>query len=486
MRSSVLLMTGLAFTFGLIIGLLLQLPGVSSPLRSLQNIRVKRDVVHLTRDDEGTTAVYDGDQLRTIDNHQNNSGDLLSSGITNAVEKLHTDIQQIYDSIEAIKSSNKHPEDDLGIPPAPVSVSVTLNLGHHPQENDGSDTPESTIVEHPLSDISSVISDNIYWSDSMEDLYPKGFTAANVSTWRQLIQEKNITDIREGCGRMQNRIIHYEDGSKACARYRINVDQIQGEVYSFYLAQGLGIHNLPPPVLAYADPKQSQWSTVQPQINSAEWSSERVVVMTPWLEDLSSVYIPRELRSADGVLAGTNDILVDRTANDMVALMQWSDLVIFDYLTANLDRVVNNMYNQQWNDQMMNSPTHNLLSIPQMESQVGDSDSSSKRSKGQDLLVFLDNESGLFHGYRLLDKYAPYHTSLLDSVCIFRKSTVEAVRRLHEDGDVVKELMEIYREHEPLHNGLPQLPTNTANVLRTRLRDVYTHIEKCQARYNPL
>ena len=51
----------------------------------------------------------------------------------------------------------------------------------------------------------------------------------------------------------KNRLVLFEDGSKACCRYRdgSNVNnQIQGELMSFYLGRLLGISNIPVVVLS--------------------------------------------------------------------------------------------------------------------------------------------------------------------------------------------------------------------------------------------
>lgn len=460
MKSSVILMTGLAFSFGLVLGLLVQLPGVSSP----HNERLRRDI-HVMRRGEETVAVSDGDQLRLLEKPQNHSGDLTrKNSINEDVHKLHSEIQNTFDDIKELKppveKKKQSSQDQVYVSSVVVSTRKSSN-------------EESVIApEREVFDDFPVIENGMFWSQELEALHPAGFKLSDVSEWRTQVTSFHVDDLQEGCGRMQNRLVIYSDGKKACARYRINSDQMQGEVYSFYLAQALNIHNVAPPVLTYADAQSPQWSSVQPQLNSAEWSSQKVVVLTPFLEQLSSVYIPQELRSSKTELQPGTTLVKGRNSSDLVELMQWSDLVIFDYLTANLDRVVNNMYNQQWNDRMMDSPAHNLLSLLTPE------DTPNK------LLVFLDNESGLFHGYRLLDKYASYHKQLLSSVCVFRKATVEAVRHYHESGDIVEEVMNLYKTWEPLSSGLPQIPSSTANILRSRLRDVYTQIQTCKNRYS--
>jgi four-jointed box protein 1 len=49
------------------------------------------------------------------------------------------------------------------------------------------------------------------------------------------VNSMKIVKMGDGCGRMQNRMLTFRDASKACARYRLNIDQMQGEIYSYYL-----------------------------------------------------------------------------------------------------------------------------------------------------------------------------------------------------------------------------------------------------------
>ena len=69
--------------------------------------------------------------------------------------------------------------------------------------------------------------------------------------------------VEKGCGRMKNRLLHLEGGGRVCCRYRQNQDQIQGEVFSFYLSRAIGqfessstiFHNISIPCLtAYKNP----------------------------------------------------------------------------------------------------------------------------------------------------------------------------------------------------------------------------------------
>ncbi|KAF0303638.1 Extracellular serine/threonine protein kinase four-jointed [Amphibalanus amphitrite] len=325
-------------------------------------------------------------------------------------------------------------------------------------------------VEEEESDVAE-LTDGIFWSDAVEAALPRGVASGEVTEWRAFCRRAALIKVEEGCGRMQNRLLTFENGTQSCCRYRQNFDQIQGEIFSFLLSRELGIRNLPPTSLLLVQPAERQWSAVRAQLSLAQWAEQRPVVLTRFRENLTPAFIPEQLRGtdrrlhpADLRLSGLN---MEQNRDTVLELAQWSDLILFDYLTANLDRIVNNLYNQQWNPSMMDSPAHNLARDP---------------STG--LLMFLDNESGLLHGYRLLDKYEPYHRTMLDATCVFRRDTVEAIRRLHRAGDVGTALRRIFREtHPELVDFLPTLPEKSIKILKKRIDNVHEVIERCERTY---
>lgn len=335
---------------------------------------------------------------------------------------------------------------------------------HHIGDND--QNAKKTSLHGRFKHLWEIVTDGIYWSPQLEDLTPKGFSEIQSNKWRQHAESGKIMELKEGCGRMQNRLIVFSDGSKMCARYRINTDQIQGEVYSYYLAKVLGIENVLPPILTKVNANTKHWSNVADGINSAEWNPQKVFVLTPWLENLQPAYIPNEFHSAKHKLSPVSKHLVNKSLDNLTELVQWSDLIILDYLTGNVDRVVNNMFNLQWNSGMMTAPTHNL-------ERVGQSGP----------LVFLDNESGLLHSYRLLDKYNQYHEQLLRSLCIFRKSTVDRIISLYQSGDITQQIKDMFKSREPLANQFPFIPQQNLSVLSQRLAQVYRQIIHCERHY---
>ncbi|XP_054741105.1 extracellular serine/threonine protein kinase four-jointed [Anastrepha obliqua] len=352
-----------------------------------------------------------------------------------------------------------------------------------------------------------IINANIYWGDLVERALPKGFGAEDTRDWNAYVASQTVVQrLESGCGRMQNRLVVFSDGTRACARYRQNTDQIQGELFSFYLGRLLNMTNLAPSAVLTVNVESEKWSEVVRDITQAQWKQQRPVVLTRWLPNLEPAGIPQPFQPLDRHLNkhdvwnitltltsaalplgsslsdGAQHTYNTSTSNDLdsspdititptslalerlVELAQWSDLIIFDYLIANLDRVVNNLYNYQWNAEIMAAPAHNLA-----------------RQSNSDLLIFLDNESGLLHGYRLLKKYEAYHGLLLNNLCVFRKPTIRALRQLREAG-AGRKLRQLFEQtaSEEVRDVLPTLPDKSIKILIDRIDRVLEQVDKCK------
>lgn len=308
-----------------------------------------------------------------------------------------------------------------------------------------------------------VLSEDIFWGPLVENSMPTGFTKADTGSWLNFLNSSEIVKLEQGCGRMQNRLVHFRDGSMACARYRQNTDQIQGELFSFYLGQLINLTNLAPSTVIALDQNSHFWNSAAEDITEAQWKNGRPIVFTRWIPSLEATGIPKQFRPKEKHL---NKFDVQKLPTSrLVELAQWSDLIIFDYLIANLDRVVNNLYNQKWNADIMEAPAHNLA-----------------KQVNSNLLVFLDNESGLLHGYRLLKKYETYHSLLLENLCVFRKSTIAALQQLqarHTVGSQMNAIFELTTSRE-VRDVLPPLPEKSVKTLVKRIDRVLDQVQKCR------
>lgn len=335
--------------------------------------------------------------------------------------------------------------------------------GYHVNGDDRRSAPREGAVE-----LGSPVEDGIFWSDWLEDLLPAGFTEEHARAWRERARTHRIVKLEPGCGRVSNQLATFADGTKACVRYGINADQVQGETLTYYLASLLGIANLPPLALSQLSGDSDQWAAVRTRIGELQWGDRAVVSFTEWVSNLTGVVTPAPLRQESGGLHPALGELRNKTVAQLLELMQWSDLIAFDYLTANFDRLVSNLFSLQWDSRVMERDTNNLLRTPR-----GD-------------LVFIDNEAGLVHGFRVLNMWEKYHNTVLSSVCVFRKRTTQRVSELHRRRDTGTRLRDLYRDSEPLSLELGFLSDEHAGVLQDRIDRLYEHILHCKEKYGQL
>ncbi|XP_026070777.1 four-jointed box protein 1-like [Carassius auratus] len=307
----------------------------------------------------------------------------------------------------------------------------------------------------------NAIEHRVFWSAWLDSLSTRVFGVEHERTWRKQVRDARVVVLEAGCGRPTNRLATFSDGTRACVRYGIDADQVLGETLSYYLAELLGISNLPPLALSKLNLSSEQWASVRGHIEALEWSPNAIVSLTEFIPNVTGVFIPLHLRKQQGGLQLSPETVSNMTVTYLVELMQWSDLIIFDYLTANFDRIVSHIFSLQWDARVMERTTNNLL----------------KTINGH--LLFIDNEAGIVHGYRVLDLWERYHRLLLGSSCIFRRSTVRRISEMKRSGDSAKLLCELYRAREPLARELGSLSQEHALTLQNRIDVVYKHIQQC-------
>lgn len=351
-------------------------------------------------------------------------------------------------------------------------LKTRLNLTNQPVSagnrdyNMNGDNKRSAPREGPVK--LSPLEDGIFWNEWLEDTLPAGFTEEYALAWQKKARTYRVVKLEPGCGRISNQLATFADGTKACVRYGINADQVQGETLTYYLARLLGITNLPPLVLSQLDSDSEQWESVRTRIDGLQWNDRAVVSLTQWISNLTGVITPAPLRQESSGLHPALKELWNKTAVELLELLQWTDLIVLDYLTANFDRLVSNLFSLQWDSRVMERDTNNLLKTPR-----GD-------------LVFIDNEAGLVHGFRVLNMWEKYHNTVLSSVCVFRKRTTQRVAELHTRRDSRQRLLELYRDSEPLSQELGFLSDEHAGVLQDRIDRLYTHIVHCKGKYGQL
>ncbi|XP_033628838.1 four-jointed box protein 1-like [Asterias rubens] len=303
-----------------------------------------------------------------------------------------------------------------------------------------------------------------FWSEKAEATVSI-IQGENSNEFAEMIKDNLVVNMVPGCGHSQNRLLTLQNGCRVCCRYRNSLDLILGEMYAYYLSQVLHVHNLPPTTLGVINATDSKWDAVRTNMTIADWSaSGHQVVFSQWIPKLAPALLPQVFLKQSKRLHPRRVIGMD--AADVAELVQWSELIIFDYLTGNMDRMVSMLVNKQWNSQIMESPVHNL-----------------EKSTLTGQLFFIDNELSFIHSYRLLDRYGHYHTAILQYICIFRLQTIERLQRLHRDGDIWDKMMDFADNSQGGNKKLPKLSRKNVGILKMRLVEVLNHVENCKKLY---
>lgn len=260
---------------------------------------------------------------------------------------------------------------------------------------------------------------------STSNTEPEGttFTAADGLDFASKLHNEKIVNLTVGCGRGKNRLGTLSDGTKFCCRYRDQEwREIRGELYSYHLNSLLGMFSAPPATLVRVDFSSPRWSSVAGFAREAGWSDGKVFVATMFMTELEYETFPPILVQSDDDIV-TKEYALSASPEEKSRLLQWSDLIIFDFVVGHSDRIFNTLFNLQWNSRMLLLPVHNLL----------------KTKHGKKLLLF-DNESGFWMGYKM--GWKELHSNFkfemqeryLKRMCFFRERTLRRVRYLL-DGD---------------------------------------------------
>ena len=274
-----------------------------------------------------------------------------------------------------------------------------------------------------------------------------------------------VVDLLKGCGREPNRLAVLEDGTKACCRYRDwEWREIRGEFYSYHFNNMLGLYNAPPAVVIQVNHSSPHWASVANSLRESKWRDGKVIVMTKFVEGITPEAIPEPFKRTSPAVSAV-DL---RTFEDKERLLQWSDMIVFDFLIGHSDRIFNTLLNQQWYSKMMSKNVHNLW-----------------KTKDTKQFLLLDNESGFWMGYKLgwnNQHKLNLQSNFLEKLCLFRSSTVDGVRRLLQGEKASpRQRLEAYiKSVDPRSFAmLRQLNVSEGNEFMRRLNKVDSHMKTC-------
>eukprot|EP00095_Tigriopus_kingsejongensis_P010430 maker-scaffold294_size218657-snap-gene-0.16 protein:Tk10430 transcript:maker-scaffold294_size218657-snap-gene-0.16-mRNA-1 annotation:"hypothetical protein LOTGIDRAFT_238416" len=218
----------------------------------------------------------------------------------------------------------------------------------------------------------------------------------------------------------------------------------------------------------------TNWDDVRGQaLNWTATNPSRIVALIDWIPNLGQVTMPPAIREAlesqDPLDIYKGEKFQDLDEPAMGELVQWSDLIIFDYLTGNYDRDAAEKLKRPG---ILKETIRNLA-----------------KSAATGSLWMIDNESALLAGYGVLhmqkdQRMARYLDKMLRSNCIFRRSTLQRLFALHKSSHPAELLIEFTQQNEPLFKDLPQIHKNSIFVrhFSQRIEKVWEWIRQCQSK----
>ena len=308
-----------------------------------------------------------------------------------------------------------------------------------------------------------IVHEGVTWDPAMVQSIPQVFSAEGDKDFIDKAHRLRIINITKGCSDYEKRMLILEDGTKVCSKHRVNYQQLQSELYSFHLSRILNIYNIPPAVLVKIDYTTAQWQEIVGDATKAGLRQGMVVVLTQYIDNLLPTYIPQSLQVKSDILLPTNDSFKITAERKIHQLIQWTNLIVFDFITANSDRVMNALANMQWNPRVISMPVHNLYETTQGS------------------IIFIDNESGFWLGYKLAsesENHRRLQKSYITKICIVDGSVLHAIEELLDTGCDMLRKRVVERDPESCRY-IPMIKGNIIDELENRLTFTVTSINSC-------
>ena len=304
----------------------------------------------------------------------------------------------------------------------------------------------------------------LYWPNDQQWTIQPPFSKREASVFMEKIRSLRIVSLEKGCSSTSpiNRLATLEDGTKVCCRLL----QI-GNIYSYHLNWLLGLRNVPPITAVKVNLTSEKWKSVHDVAKAAKWHDWMKIVMELFIDNLTEVYnLPYFNDNETSILTVPVAEKLPLTPLARKMMVQWSDMILFDFLTGHTDRKIFNDHKQ---------PVKNLFKTP-----------SSK-------LVLIDNESTFTRGYQrdmFYDHgYCKATYLFLRRTCAFRQHTIEGILSLdrHSNDSVspLTVLQNYIKENDPYtYSVIPTWPKQMENIernMRERIEEIKSRLLKCKS-----
>ena len=293
---------------------------------------------------------------------------------------------------------------------------------------------------------------SLFWPNNQEWNVQPLFEKRETTIFMEKIHSLCVVSLEKGCSSSKswNRLATLEDGTKVCCRY-----MVIGNIYSYHLNWLLGLRNIPPVTAVIFNQTNEKWSSVHDAALNAGWRDGCVIIMELFIENLTEVYTsPYFNGNKTSVLTVPYVQRMPLTSLDKNLMVQWSDMILFDFLIGHTDRLLLKYF-------FKDLPMRNLYKTPSFK------------------LVLIDNESAF--SQKKNNPSALY----LKRTCAFRQNTVENILNL-ESQDINSSspvvVLQNYIKEKDLYTYSLILGRLSKNEMETIDRNMRQHILKIKHR----
>ena len=264
---------------------------------------------------------------------------------------------------------------------------------------------------------------------------PGIFSEPELATFLVALRTSSLADIHNtnlgtwAARKGLNNIGTLSNGNKVLMKERANRYQMQSELFSYYLNCYLDLWNTPPTALGCAREKSDKTMLAEAPEDADDNGTTTCFIISKYTEGLhDTVYVPDHAISLD---------VVSRSPRELNRLLEWSDLFLFDFLTAHSDRLLDN--------------SHQIVPHVDLIVPLKKVPNLAQSSSGN--LILIDHESTFHRSYAKatagsVKRQRQFY--YLSTVSVFRRRTLERVCGLCSRDDPGAVLEEYVSDHDPV------------------------------------
>ena len=184
----------------------------------------------------------------------------------------------------------------------------------------------------------------LYWPNDQQWTIQPLFSKREASVFVDKIRSLRVVSLEKGCSSTStlNRLATLEDGTKVCCR----ILQI-GNIYSYHLNWLLGLRNIPPITAVKLNLRSERWKSVHDVAKAAKWHDRMLIITELFIDNLTEVYnLPYFSNNEKSILTVPVAEKLPLTPVARKMMVEWSDMILFDFLTGHTDRKIFNDHKQ--------------------------------------------------------------------------------------------------------------------------------------------